>query len=164
MAHLEIERKFLIELSSTLAEKCSIKTDIVQTYLNRPDPAIQRRVRSMTSDGVTNYYYTEKKFISHAVREENERLITSDEYKELIKDADASLCPVIKTRLILDYDGQRFEIDCYPFSESLATMELELSDTEQEIRVPPFVRIIKEVTGDKDYSNARLAVSGRFPE
>ena len=160
----EIERKFLINRSAELDSHCIARIGIVQTYLVKPDPDIQRRVRSMTKDGVCRYHYTEKKFVSPIERQENEREISAEEYNELICQADDSLVPIIKTRRILPYEGQNFEIDSYPFSDELATMELELENAEQNISFPPFVSIIKEVTGDKRYSNAVLAANGCFPE
>ncbi len=164
MIPLEIERKFLIRQTPELFAACSKKTDIEQIYLIKTDPAVQRRIRSMTTDGVTKYFYTEKRFISAVTREENEREITREEYEKLRSESDMSLVPIIKTRHILEFSGQRFEIDSYPFSDELASMELELADEEQEIFFPPCAVIINEVTGDKRYSNAALAKNNGFPE
>lgn len=164
MIPLEIERKFLIRQTPGLFAACSKKTDIEQIYLIKTDPAVQRRIRSMTTDGVTKYFYTEKRFISAATREENEQEITREEYEKFRSEADMSLVPIMKTRHILEFSGQRFEIDSYPFSDELASMELELADEEQEIFFPPCAVIIKEVTGDKRYSNAALAKNNGFPE
>lgn len=164
MIPLEIERKFLIEQTDELDSRCTERIEITQIYLERPDPAIQRRIRSMTSNGVTKYYYTEKRFISAAVREENEKEISAVEYDKLLAEQDSTLTPIIKTRRILMYENQRFEIDSYPFSDALATMELELESEAQQIHLPGFVKVIKEVTGDKEYSNANLALNGKFPE
>ena len=81
MIKSEIERKFLINRSAELDSHCIAGIEIVQTYLVKPDPDIQRRVRSMTRDGVCRYYYTEKKFVSPIERQENEREISAEEYK-----------------------------------------------------------------------------------
>lgn len=163
MIPLEIERKFLIEQTPEVMEKCAEKIRILQIYLTRPNPDIQRRIRSWETGNEVKYFYTEKRFLSAAVREEDEREISSDEFENLKAEADQKLRAIEKTRCILDYEGQRFEIDSYPFESRLATMELELSSQEQEIRLPPFVKVIKEVTGNKDYSNAVLALKG-FPK
>lgn len=164
MIPLEIERKFLIKQTPALFEECTEKTDIEQIYLKKSDPDIQRRIRSMSKNGETKYYYTEKRFISASVREENEQEITAEEYEDLRSEADPELVPIIKTRHILIYRSQRFEIDSYPFSAEYASMELELSDEKQEIILPPYADVIGEVTGDKRYSNAALAKNNRFPE
>ena len=97
------------------------------------------------------------------MREENEREISAEEFNSYMNEADKELVPIIKTRKILNYENQRFEIDIYPFSDTLATMELELKSESQTIALPPFVTVLKEVTGDKEYSNAVLAVKMHFP-
>ncbi|MCI7767450.1 MAG: hypothetical protein MSJ26_05650 [Oscillospiraceae bacterium] len=164
MIPLEIERKFLIRRTPALFAECTEKTEIEQIYLKKKTPDIQRRVRRMTTNGNAKYYYTEKRFLSAAVREENEREITPEEYEKLRIEADSALVPILKTRYILIYSSQRFEIDTYPFSSEYASMELELADESQEIILPPYAEIIKEVTGDKRYSNAALAKNNCFPE
>lgn len=164
MIPLEIERKFLIKQTAGIDENCSEKIEIVQTYLQSSDNEIQRRVRKMSINGNDEFFYTEKKFISPMVREENEREISDTEYNSLLSESDKSLKSIKKTRQILIYNSQRFEIDSYPFSSELATMELELSSEDQEIDFPPFISVIKEVTGDKSYSNAKLALNGKFPD
>ena len=49
---MEIERKFLIEKYMGEIEGEQVM-DIVQTYLLRTDPDIQRRVRRITTGGIT---------------------------------------------------------------------------------------------------------------
>ncbi len=164
MIPLEIERKFLIRQTAELDSACCERMDITQTYLIKNEANLQRRVRTITKDGITERYYTEKRFISAAVREENERTVSAEEYDKLIKERDTSLVPVIKTRRILMYNNQRFEIDSYAFSDIYATMELEIDSVNTPIDLPPFVDVVKEVTGNHDYSNAVLAAKIKFPE
>ena len=68
-----------------------------------------------------------------------------------------------KTRFCFNYKNQLFELDTYPFSRELAVMELELDSPEQVIDFPGSVRVIKDVTADRRYSNAALAAAGMFP-
>ena len=72
--------------------------------------------------------------------------------------ADSDRKPVRKDRYCLVYDGQYFEIDVYPFWNDKAIMEIELSDTDVEIRFPDMIQVIKEVTDDDAYKNASLAL------
>lgn len=37
-------------------------------------------------------------------------------------------------------------------------MEIELSDEKEEIKIPTFIRVIKEVTEDDAYKNSSLAM------
>lgn len=90
-------------------------------------------------------------------REEDEHEISAAEYAELLKRADAGRKPVHKMRYCLDYMEQLFEIDVYPFWTDRAIMEIELDSEEREVMLPPFIEVIKEVTGDGRYTNAAIA-------
>lgn len=161
---LEIERKFLIKFAASGTYPQTEEWDITQTYLKRPDPQVQRRVRRIVTGGRESFFYTEKRKLTGITREEKEREISSAEYEELLKEYDTDTRPIIKTRHIIEYKGQRFEMDEYPFSRSYATIELELESEQQEIMLPPFIRVIKEVTGDPAYFNGALAAAQCFPE
>lgn len=50
-----------------------------------------------------------------------------------------------------------FEIDVYPFWNNQAILEIELSDANAPIDFPPFLNIIREVTGEYDFKNSTLA-------
>lgn len=62
-----------------------------------------------------------------------------------------------KTRYCLTYNSQYFEIDIYPFWKDQAIVEIELLNEKEEIQMPKFLKVIKEVTDDKSYKNASLA-------
>lgn len=158
----EIERKFLIKkptLDQIAAMGCISEIKIVQTYLNRSDPDVERRIRQRGSkdDGYT-FYYTEKKDISDGERIEKERAITHREYIDLITDADTSLHQISKTRYCFIYGDKNlyYELDVYPFSDEYAILEIELKDIHDDIDLPPF-EIVKEVTNDKNYRNYEIA-------
>ena len=159
----EIERKYLIRRPSE-TELAAIegldRTDIVQTYLAVPESGVCRRVRMRGSDekGWT-YTYTEKTDVSFGDRIEIEREITRVEYERLIVENPPDRQPVIKTRCVFVYDGQTFELDLYEFSSDYATLEIELSSIDDEVRLPPFIDLIRDVTGERGYSNSQLAVT-----
>ena len=156
---LEIERKFLIyfpnikELESM--PNCT-KVDIVQTYLKSTD-GTERRVRARGIDGNYLYYLTEKRKISELKRVEVERKLTQDEYISLLMETDNKLHPIHKTRYCLSEGSQYFEIDIYPEWDKQAIMEIELSSEEDQIQVPKYLKIIKEVTDDPKYKNYEMA-------
>lgn len=161
---LEIERKFLIQKVKDVIPD-ETRWDIVQTYLVKNSPEIQRRVRKIIENKcMISYFYTEKKFISDGVREENECEISEDEYNSLLCEADKNLRPVIKTRRIFPYEGFKLEMDEYPFSDEYATVEAEIDKITDEIKFPKFIHVIKEVTGDSRYSNSSLALNQSFPD
>ena len=53
------------------------------------------------------------------------------------------------------------EIDIYPNWKRTCIMETELPSKEHSVTFPPYIRIIKEVTGEKQYSN--VSMSHSFP-
>lgn len=165
---IETERKYLIrrptdeQLSAIAGSVC---TEIVQTYLNPDQSGALRRVRKRgsASAGYT-YTYTEKIDISFGSRIEREREISEEEYLRLLIEADPDRRPIEKIRCVFDHDRQLFELDIYPFSDSLASLEIELDDINTPVRLPDYITVLKDVTGDKRYCNSSLAASGRFPD
>ena len=160
----EIERKFLVEFPDVSELDVKRRIGIVQTYLRSGENGLQRRVRSVDENGSVKYTYTEKLFLSPVTREENEREISGEEYRVLLGEFRKDCPPVEKVRYCFDYHGQLFELDTYPFSDKLAIMELELTAPDQIIDFPENVRVIRDVSSDRRYSNAALASAGAFPE
>ena len=153
----EIERRFLIEYPDIawLNKTCK-KIEIIQTYLNSNDDE-EIRVRQRGING--NYIYTQtiKRTISDLKRVEIEKRLSKDEYLELLMNADTTKHSIRKTRYCLIYKNQYFEIDIYPFWNDKAILEIELNNEEQEIEIPKQLKLIKEVTHDKNYKNSELA-------
>lgn len=160
---LEIERKFLVEMPDLKKLNVLKITDIKQTYLSDGKNGSQRRVRKITCGNNVSMTYTEKNFISPMVREEAEKLINCAEYNSLLEEA-KDTAPVEKKRAVFLYENQRFELDIYPFSEKYAILELELQNPAQEIYFPENINVLREVTGNKLYSNITLANAKTFPE
>ena len=48
-------------------------------------------------------------------------------------------------------------MDVYPFWERTAILETELSDPTHHAEIPPFLTVIREVTGERAYTNRNLA-------
>ena len=155
--HYEIERKFIIRRPElAFLEANGESSEILQTYLiGRPGET--SRVRKRWSGDEVHYYYTSKTRVNAMRQIEREWEIDEAEYEELLKTADPERRPIRKQRWLLAYRGQTFEIDLFPFWERQAYMELELLDEKQGIDFPPALEVIREVTGDRRYTNSALA-------
>ncbi len=160
---MEIERKFLIKQPDFKLLYIKKVLDIIQIYLNNGSNGSQRRVRKITENSTEKYFYTEKIFISPILRDENESEITQQIFEKLLKEAKTDCVPVTKRRICFSYLEQLFEMDIYPFSSDLAILEIELDNISQEITFPDYIKVIKEVSDDKRYSNAELSKAGTFP-
>ncbi len=165
---LEIEKKFLIEKPSPEVldnlEFCS-KTHITQTYLNAYDNDTERRVRKRGNekDGYA-YFYTEKTSIGDGERIERESKISEEQYNAYLADKDNSKNVIEKDRYCFLHDNQYFELDTYPFDDKKAAMEIELNTINDKVNIPPFIKVIKDVTNMPGYSNNELADTLSFPE
>ncbi|MBO5954784.1 MAG: AAA family ATPase [Clostridia bacterium] len=161
---LEIERKFLIEKPDveilTSIPNCS-RVDIIQTYLIS-DQNEEKRVRQRGLDGSYIYTLTTKTHISDIKRIETEERITQREYLTLLNDADTNVHQIRKTRYCIMHNNKYFEIDIYPFSLNTAICEIELASEDETFEMPEYVKVIKEVTDDKRFSN--YAFSKQIPE
>ena len=155
----EIERKFLIEYPDVRwleSNPACQRIEIIQTYL-RSENGDEIRVRQRGIDGGYVYYKTVKRAVTGLKRVELEERLSKEEYLMLLMEADTSRRQIRKTRYCLTYENQYFEIDLYPFWQDQAIAEIELSDEHAEIRFPPELRVIREVTEDENYKNAALA-------
>lgn len=155
----EIERKFLIEypdLKALEAMPNCQKVEISQTYL-KSEGDEEVRIRQRGSHGHYLYYEARKRPVSSMKRIEIERRLSQEEYLARLMDADPEKRPIRKDRYCFTDNNQYFEVDVYPFWKDQAILEIELSDPEDEIRFPEFLKLIREVTDDENYKNAALA-------
>ncbi len=158
-APIECERKFLIRYPDLTALKAHPDvriSEITQTYLISP-PSVTDRVRARSTDGKTIYTRTQKVRISALSAEEYELEISKKEYDTLLKKADTNRIPILKTRYVLPAGKHFAEIDIYPFWKKQAVLEVELEAEDEVFSIPPFIKIIREVSDDKRYKNAFLA-------
>lgn len=99
----------------------------------------------------------------NGVRLENERLISKDEYLDLLNESDYRKKQITKTRYCFVWNNMYFELDVYPQWDKWAILEVELTNENNgKIKLPEFFKMIKDVTDDEAYSNYNLA--SRFPE
>lgn len=155
---IEIERKFLIKRPSEefLSSVGAVKQNILQTYLSSDNPLVERRVRQRGIDGDFSYYYTEKRDLTELGRVETERKISEKEYLSFLMEGEKSLR---KDRYCFVHKSQYFELDTYPQWQKQAILEIELTKENQQITIPNWVSVIKEVTKDKKYKNASIAMA-----
>ena len=158
---LEIERKYLIKIPDVaLLEQQPVytKIEMEQAYLKSDGENSGMRVRKSIVNGEkVTYKKTFKRNITSVTRVEIEDDISEEAYNEYLKDIDEGSTVIKKVRHCFMYQGQFFELDMYPFWNDRATLELEISSEEQEITLPPFISLIKEVTEDKRYTNRSLS-------
>lgn len=157
---LEIERKYLIKYPDLLRledlPNCS-RVEMIQTYLRKQPDGTEARVRQRGQNGNYICYRTEKRRISDTTRVEVDRRIDMKEYVSFLAEADPSRRPIRKTRYCLTENNRYYEIDVYPEWSRQAILEIELRNEEEKVILPEWVKVIREVTGDKSYTNYEMA-------
>lgn len=148
---LEVERRWLVKIPDNI-DDFPYHT-IEQAYLS-PESGFQGRIRRWDD----KFIYTEKaRTGSSAVRIENEREITENEYNEYKKRI--ILNYVKKKRYIIPYGGLDFEFDIFEntVESGYAVMEAELPDESVKVTLPDFIEVVAEVTEDSYYTNRNFA-------
>ena len=154
------ERKYIVEVIGQLPE--TIDSDITQTYLvGDPGMEIRLRRRSWSSGKVVNVHNT-KKCTAPGEQIETDRLVENALYESLLQQADPYRQTIHKCRQSFIWRGQYFELDTYHGSlEGLVILETKGIADAEDVNFPPFIKIKREITGDKDYSNYQLALTTR---
>ena len=153
---IEEERKYIVEVTAPLPDDC-IGSDITQTYL-QGYPDAEERIRKHCWGRKQVFVHTTKK--KTAANEElvTERQINQHLYEMMLPLADPNRNTIHKKRNSFIWKGQYFEIDTYLEQlEGLVILETKGIATGEELKLPPFLKIVKEVTGEQEYYNYNLA-------
>lgn len=156
---LEIERKFLIEypdLNYLNSIKTCRKTAITQAYLTTSEEG-NFRIRKRGEGEKAVYIKTIKTKISDIKRIEIEKYISEKEYNDYLSKKECVTGVISKDRYCIVFNSTYYELDVYPFWNDRATLEIELLNEEQAYRLPEFIKLIREVTFEKEYRNFALA-------
>lgn len=159
---LEIERKFLLDgpLEFTIPEMSAAqRVGIEQVYLRSKEREI-RRVRKRSQEGQATYYLTTKTEVGGSVRQETESRIRASQYLDFLEEADPQRQIVRKDRWCFVWRSQYFELDVVtqPTNRSCILLEIELTEENDKVELPPFLQVVREVTGESEYRNYNIAL------
>ena len=160
---LECERKFVIRKFNLrdITVPYSV-SEIYQYYLRPRSTGVECRIRSREDDDGTVFYLTEKVDMGRGMRSEKEIVLSPHEYSRLLCEVDTGMGGIRKVRLCFFWKGRFFEADIFVSHRGLCTVEVECTtlNMDDEIEFPPFLKIIKEVTGKAEYSNSHISRFG----
>lgn len=159
MTHIETERKFLIKMPSSEVLSCCDVSEITQIYAEPEGGCTTDRIRRRIHGNKTVYTRTRKTRLTDISSTEEEYEISAGEFELRSKKIKAGTNPIKKSRYIIPYRDNNFEIDIYPFWDDRAIMEIELEHEDDGFELPPGITVIREVTGLAGYSNYALSVS-----
>ncbi|KGI61095.1 AAA family ATPase [Prevotella sp. S7 MS 2] len=150
------ERKYIVECIADIPG--SIESEITQTYLVA-DPGCEVRLRQRSWNGKNVNVHTTKKRLSETEQLETERQISNNLYASMLQQADPYRQTIRKMRKSFIWKGQYFELDTYlsPI-ENLVILETKGVEKQEDVKFPPFIKVIKDITGNADYYNYNLAL------
>jgi len=156
--NIEIERKFLLKAIPSKSPAETIQ--ILQWYLKNSD-GIWERARSCYSE-VKGFYFvhTIKKNIAPGINEEDEKLITSDEFNQFVERCKSSQSKYIsKERLVYPDGDLKWEVDVFNNGHHLIVAEIEIPSIDYDVQIPKFIsdKLLMEVTGMKQFGNRNLS-------
>lgn len=163
---LEKERRFLVKLPLSKDASDIINQApqliVTQIYLENKDGLVERVRHSSTQvihSSIHQYTHTTKQHWYEGCSLEEEKEIFAEEYAELICRADPNRELIQKTRVLLPSNlPHEFELDLFNGQhQGLAILEIELDDLNEMIILPEYLEIIREITGEEEYSNYNLA-------
>jgi len=162
---LEIERKVLIDEPDIAALEAAATSvsEIVQTYLVPDGWDAERVRRRLVRDAAGEHLQlttTRKRGLGHGVVEEDEHEVDEAAYAALLERADPARVPIVKARYVVPWNGLELEIDRFSSPRALWLLEVELEDPARlhdDLDLPPWVPVVREVTGDPAYTNAAIA-------
>jgi len=152
---IESQRKYLVKITGELPR--TFTSEIIQTYL-LSEPGKEIRLRKRGWKGNYVYFQSLKEKRSETEHIETERQISPRQYVLLLQQADPTRQPIHKIRKNFVWDRQYFELDTYlePASD-LDILEIEGVNKHTDIKFPPFIEVIEDVTGKEEYFNYNLA-------
>lgn len=155
---LEIERRYLIspDFDYTTIPTHYHTVEIEQMYVGDG-----LRLRKRTDDEVNVYTRTKKiRTTTDFSCEEEESIISYEEYSTLSKNKMANTGTIRKQRTCFVYGGHYFELDVFAdtaANKKLIILEVELMHTREAVALPPWLPVIREITDETNLSNWSLA-------
>lgn len=159
---IENEEKFLVDSSQPITIPLRYtESTIIQDYLVATDPRETHRVRvRFDGDGVS-YYFTRKRFVAPGKRVEIERMISRDEYEYLLTRKDYRFETIKKRRVCFFWREKHIELDYFePLvhrPSAPVVMEIEHNGDATLLELPPFIKVIRNITEEREYGNEEIA-------
>lgn len=162
---IEIFKKYLIEVDDTMLEKIKEAPNYVYSHLIQYFLASvsgkERRIRKRERGDSTIFTYSEATYSSPNTRNKHDRIISEREFYQYLSEKDEN-GEIDKQRHAFIYDNHFFKLDIFSFDQSKGLLSVQIPDEQDEIRLPDFIRILKDVSEDKNYKNYYLAKSNKF--
>ncbi|CAL1281897.1 unnamed protein product [Larinioides sclopetarius] len=138
--------------------------EVVHDYLVTSNPKVQARLRKRGQNGNWSYMHTQRRRDVDSQVIEVKRQITHRDYINMLSQRDEKHYRVLKLRRCFMLDNMYMQMDiykgpCHPRCEGLILLETYTTLKGRELigRLPAFLNVTKEVTGNPAYSMFNLS-------
>ncbi|XP_054724393.1 TRPL translocation defect protein 14-like isoform X2 [Uloborus diversus] len=139
--------------------------EVVHDYLVTSHPKVQSRLRKRGQNGNWSYMHTQRRFDVKTQVIEVKRQITQRDYINMLAQRDDKHFTVYKKRRSFLLNNVYMQMDiykhpCHPRCTGLILLETYTTLKGDELlgRLPPFLNVVKEVTGDPSFSMFNLSL------
>lgn len=149
------EGRFIIDEPSDLKRETFEVEEIFLVCRHKED--VENKIRSRGKEDSYTYIH-ETKSIVKGQEIIKKRQISAREFIQLLDQKDVNMRPIEKIRHCFIYKNQNFVVDVFKNIEGCpALLRIETEDKLDEISIPPFVKICREVTGESTYVTYTMA-------
>ncbi|XP_050074460.1 TRPL translocation defect protein 14 isoform X2 [Anopheles maculipalpis] len=139
--------------------------EVVHHYLQCAGPRVQARLRKRGQNGRWSYIHTIRRPQQHGQSIEVRTQLSHRDYLNMLTQQDDAHFTIYKKRRCFLVNNQYFQMDIYkdpshPRCKGLILLETYTSLTGDKLKaiLPKFLNIVKEVTGQPDYSMFNLSL------
>lgn len=152
------ERKYIVKVTDGSIPN-PVQSEIWQTYLvSDPGTEVRLRRREWEKGKFINIHTTKRR-VNDNEEIETERQVSNALAESLLTQADPYRHTIHKKRISFIFEGQYFELDQYLGRlDGLVILETKGITEGEEVKLPPNIHIVKDITGNKEYYNYNLSL------
>ena len=157
--------KYLVEvdddLLNTIKNEQNFSNAHIEQYYLTSTNGIERRIRKRVRNGSELYSYSEAKVISSNERVKSDKILSSRQYYDYSNEIDHNLKAINKERYSFIKNGLFYKLDLFDFDTTKGMLSVQAAEYE-DVKLPEYVKVIKDVTNDFNYKNYYLAQSQKY--
>ena len=157
--------KYLVEVNDDTIENIKKEQNFSNTFIEQyylaSTGGMERRIRKRVRNGNELFSYSEAKYLSTNERIKSDKVLSSRQYYDYSSEIDPNINPVIKERYAFIKNNLFFKLDIFDFDSTKGMLSVQLAEG-QEVVIPDYIKVIKDVTNDKNYKNYYLAQSRKY--
>lgn len=162
----EVFNKYLIEVNDDVIANMALQQNyttshIIQHYLKSPE-GIERRIRKRERQDSVLYSYSEARYLSTNERVKSDRVLSERQYYDYLADVDEALNVIDKDRHSFILHDNFYKLDLFSFDKTKGILSVQVTKDNKDVKLPDYVKVIKDVTEDVNYKNYYLAKSQTY--